>query len=516
MAAMPNRGALRRWNSSWLYLLLALVALGARLLPSPRTIDDAFITFRYARNLLAGSGLVYNAGEHVLGTTTPLYACLLAAIAGVTRSENYPWLALLVNSLADALTCLLLVDLGRRLSGRRAVGLLAGLLWAIAPMSVTFAIGGMETSVFILLLTATGLAYVRGQARLAAVLAGLLLLTRPDGALLVAPLVVDLVARRARERAFPLVEALLFLGSLAPWAIIATVYYGSPVPHSVAAKALAYRLEPEAALVRLIQHYGTPFFERDVLGEAWPLIGFVLYLALSLIGSLAALRRDSRAWPLALFPWLYLAAYSAANPLIFRWYLAPPLPFYLLFVLTGLSRLLEDLARAVRGTPRAVTPGLAIAGASMLLLSLNQWTWRPDHGPGRPAPKMAWHALELLYARIGQALAPGAGADTVVAAGDVGALGYYSGARILDTVGLISPEATDYYPLDPAMYVITYAIPPRLILDAQPDYVVLLEVYGRQGLLLDAGFLAAYALSDHIDTDIYGSAGLLVYRRTVP
>jgi len=140
---------------------------------------------------------------------------------------------------------------------------------------------------------------------------------------------------------------------------------------------------------------------------------------------------------------------------------------------------------------------------------------RPDHGPNRPAPEMAWHALELLYTRIGQGLA-GAGAQSVVAAGDVGALGYYSGARILDTVGLISPEATAYYPLDPALYVITYAIPPPLILDARPNYVVLLEVYGREGLLRDAGFLADYALAERIDTDIYGSDGLLVYRRAVP
>jgi hypothetical protein len=286
----------------------------------------------------------------------------------------------------------------------------------------------------------------------------------------------------------------------------------------VAAKALAYRLAPEAALVRLVQHYGTPFFEQDVFGDVWAPIGFVIYLVLSLVGSLGAVRRDSRAWPLALFPWLYLAAYAAANPLIFRWYLAPPLPFYLVFILTGLAKLLSDLAHAARGTrpEQASTRGVAIAGAAMLLLSLNQWTWRPDHGPSRPAPEMAWHALELYYARVGQALAPSAGAQTVVAAGDVGALGYYSDARILDTVGLISPEATAYYPIDPALYVITYAIPPRLILDAQPDYVVLLEVYGREGLLRDAGFLAEYALAERIDTDIYGSDGLLVYRRAVP
>ena len=118
-------------------LPLALLAVLARVLPTPRTIDDAFITFRYARNLLAGQGFVYNAGQRVLGTTTPLYTLLLAGLAGLTRSQNYPWLALLVNALMDAVTCLLLAALGENLSGRRVVGLGAALLWAVAPMSLT-------------------------------------------------------------------------------------------------------------------------------------------------------------------------------------------------------------------------------------------------------------------------------------------------------------------------------------------------------------------------------------------
>ncbi|MBK9749306.1 MAG: hypothetical protein IPO91_21350 [Chloroflexi bacterium] len=34
---------------------LLLVALVARIIPGPRTIDDAFITFRYSRNIVEGS-----------------------------------------------------------------------------------------------------------------------------------------------------------------------------------------------------------------------------------------------------------------------------------------------------------------------------------------------------------------------------------------------------------------------------------------------------------------------------
>ena len=40
--------------------------------------DDAFITFRYAQNLADGLGFVYNEGEQVLGTSTPMFTFVLA------------------------------------------------------------------------------------------------------------------------------------------------------------------------------------------------------------------------------------------------------------------------------------------------------------------------------------------------------------------------------------------------------------------------------------------------------
>jgi hypothetical protein len=490
--------------------MVAALALAARLLPTPRTIDDAYITFRYARNLLAGQGFVYNAGEQVLGTTTPLYTLLLAGLAGLTGWQHYPWLALLVNSLADSLTCLLLVALASRLvkgPAGRVAGLGAALLWAVSPMSVTFAVGGMETSVFILLLAGAGYFYLTQRLRLAALAGGLLLLTRPDGLLLGGLMASDHLLRAWRSRRPPLAEAGVLLASLAPWVIFAGAYFGSPVPHSVTAKVLAYRLEPEAGLVRLVQHYGTPFFEHEVLGRFWPLAGVALYLALGALGALAASRHNSRAWVLAAYPWLYFAVFAAANPLIFRWYLAPPLPFYFLFILIGLSHL---IGRLPRQPSRA---WLWLPVCVFFLLSLRAWTLRPDHGPQTPAPRMAWHRLELDYTQVGRELAMRTTPDTIVAAGDVGALGYYSNARILDTVGLISPEALDYYPLDPALYVINYAVPPDLVLDYAPDYLVVPEVYVRAGLLRERRFTDQYELAWRVDSDIYGSEGILVWQK---
>src|SRR5690606_26803493 len=140
--------------------LLMLLAIAARVLPGTRTIDDAFITFRYSRNLVEGQGFVYNPGVHTLGTTTPLFALILAAISAVTGGQDFQWYAIAVSALADAGTVALLYLLARRLIGNDWLAIFPAALWAVSPMSVTFAVGGMETSLNIFWMVAATWGYV--------------------------------------------------------------------------------------------------------------------------------------------------------------------------------------------------------------------------------------------------------------------------------------------------------------------------------------------------------------------
>lgn len=487
-------------------ILLVAAALAARLIPGPRTIDDSYITFRYARNLLAGEGFVYNPGERVQGTTTPLYTLIMAGLGAASGGTEapFPVLALAVNALADAGTALLLYRLGRR-AGAPLAGLGAGLAWSILPYSVTFAIGGLETSLYVLLLTGCAAAFVERRRTLTALLAALALLTRPDALILLGPLALDRLVRAVR-RPGPddRLRASEFAALLptAAWFVFAWLYFGSPVAHSVQAKLNAYQLPPEAALVRLLQHYATPFMENNWFGTGWIAAGLVLYPFLFLVGARRLYRQEPRLLAWLLYPWLYFAVFAVSNPLIFRWYLTPPLPAYLLVILAGLDELAGKL-RAGRFT--RLIPVLLVA------LLLGEWQLKPDHGPQRPAPAMAFIRLELLYRQAAELAGPQLSAGQTLAAGDVGVLGYYTRARILDTVGLNSPEALPYYPLDSRYYVINYALAPRLILDKQPDALIILEVYGRKGLLPDAQFQAEYRLAEKIPTDLYESDGMLIY-----
>ncbi len=503
--------------------LVAALAFGLRILPGPRTIDDAFITFRYARNLLEGNGPVFNPGERVLGTTTPLYMGLLAIVSlplGGAKAP-FPDIAMVVNALADALTCLLLIGIGRKLRFP-AAGWAAAILWAVSPMSVTFAVGGMETSVYILLLVS--IFYFRLQERLylMSFLAGLAYLCRPDALLLILPLWIELFFRLLQRNGLRpalrkiLLVSLPLLALLLVWFGFALAYYGTLLPQSMLAKSVAYRLDPKAGLIRLIQAYATPFFEEETFGTGILLFTAPLYLFLSAIGILAAekLQPGQGAAAGLAFPWVYFLAFSIADPLIFRWYLATPVPFLFLSIFIGVASILQ---LTTNGAPARIARWRAILFSAIalgcLLLSVRDWTFRSDHGPANPAPQMAYIRLELLYRRAAEDLQKRLLPGQVVAAGDVGVLGYFLDAPILDTIGLNSKQSVRYYPLPESMYVIVYAMPPNLILAAEPEYVVLLDVYGRNGLLIDPQFVNQYRVCAQYPTDIYGSQFLLVYCR---
>jgi len=403
----------------------------------------------------------------------------------------------------------------------------------MASYSVTFAIGGMETDLTIALLLATSYAHVTGRTRAMAIFSALALLARPDTAILLGLLWLDLVLagkggkgrKGGRGRWVPWQEGMLALGILAPWLIFGTLYFGSPLTSSVAAKSVTYRLSPWADLVRLIQHYSTPFFEDALLGARWRLAGSAVYLLLCALGGLRAIRRDRRMWPLLAYPYLYLAVFAIANPLLFRWYLSPPLPFYFLFILTGVGTLAQDIGRL--GTGKLVNWGtgnqstnlpiyqstIILFTAAALACTLNAWDLHSDHGPERPAPEMAWFKLELLYAQAADVVRARAAPGDTLCAGDIGVLGYRTDLHVLDTVGLVTPESRHYYPADPGIYIINYAIPADLMLALDPDYVVILEVYGRQGLLPDPRFQARYQRLEKIETDVYGSDGMLIFTR---
>lgn len=115
--------------------------------------DDAFISFRYARNLVEGHGLVFNPGERVEGYTNFLWVLELAAFwktLGLRPESVAPWLSVLctIGTLAPTVWWAAL------LPGLRRRGLMIWMALGLLCTSATFAVwtsgGGLETRQFTL------------------------------------------------------------------------------------------------------------------------------------------------------------------------------------------------------------------------------------------------------------------------------------------------------------------------------------------------------------------------------
>lgn len=148
-------------------------------------IEDAAISFTFARNLASGDGLVaYVGGERVEGYSNPLWTFLLAAfevvgVSGFTSSK-------LLAALFVALTVVFVVDAVRRVSDGVTAPLLTGALLALNPQLAIWGASGLENSLYNVLLAAGLWLFQRereqpGRWPLSALALAGLALTRPEG-----------------------------------------------------------------------------------------------------------------------------------------------------------------------------------------------------------------------------------------------------------------------------------------------------------------------------------------------
>src|SRR4030042_5326723 len=225
----PSLALRARWAQGFLFLIPAIFCWGLARHEPALLIDDAYITFRYAENLARGLGPVFNPGERGLGTTAPLWAGILAGAR--LLGFPIPSAALVLGQIFTAATCGLLAwILFRHVAAPLAV--LAGLGLALHPDAIFFANSGMETGLSMALVLGSLETALRRRFLAAGVLSGAAFLVRPGGALpfLRSGVLALLQGRKSLVR-FAIAAAVLVL----PWIIFAMVFYGSPIPQSIAA-----------------------------------------------------------------------------------------------------------------------------------------------------------------------------------------------------------------------------------------------------------------------------------------
>jgi len=247
-SALPSAGKLAPF-------VILILAIGLFVWHSSSTQflqDDSYITYRYARNVARGAGPVFNTSERVEGYTNFLWMMLLSALGvlGVPFATIIPLSQVLGVLCGIGVIVIFFFFVRRWSTGPPAVAPLATLFLAANGSFAYWCVSGMETGLFALLIAAAFFTYLSARTTGGFVgtsaLLGLAALTRPEGALFWAVVLLHFVVRRAlkdrrdalrptnvRDLALLLVPFLVLVAPLYIWQLS---YYGYFFPNTFYAK----------------------------------------------------------------------------------------------------------------------------------------------------------------------------------------------------------------------------------------------------------------------------------------
>ena len=446
-------------------LLLALAVLAVTLTFAAFTQhawEDYWITFRASRNLATGHGLVFTPGERLHTFTSPIGVLLPALCCWLTHNQSDQltlWLFRLISTTALAAGLVLFYSVLKTLQLRTISCWFILALIGLDSKIVDFSINGMETGllIFFLGLTVHGLLVEgpRPMLRLGVGWAGLMW-SRPDSFIYIAVLALGtflFLARKKTGKPFGswlklfLIAGLICTVLYLPWLLWAKSYYGSPVPHTIVAKAtnkppirladlLIFPLElSESSLVDVFM----PAYAG--LG-GWPQLLISACNALALVAALAwpvfILRPQTRLFSLACFLGnFYLTTILRYYP---PWYLPTAAIFGYLTLGMLFDELLGWASQLKQGGKLGFLPCLMKAFVVILVLGQLSLTLC-----------VAWQIKQQQrIIEIGERMQIGlwlhdhaASPHDTVMLEPLGYIGYYSGLKMYDFPGLASKEMVE-------------------------------------------------------------------------
>jgi hypothetical protein len=388
-------------------------------------LDDSWIHLTYARNLALRGEWAFLPGVPSAGSTSPLWSALLA-IGFLLRLAPYIWTYFIGGFLLFALAAFAEMSARRLLTSYRPRLPLIGLFFAF-EWRLTWAAGsGMETllhaslvTIFLILLTEQ-----TPRPLTLGLLAALAVWVRPDGLTLLGPAALTLALRS--KPASSLTRFFIGFGFLfGLYLLFNLTLSGNPFPNTFYAKQAEYAAWQSKPL---LEKFGLSFLQL-LTGPAIVLFpGAILWLVKSV---------RERDWgTLAGMVWFagYVLIYALRLPPYQHGrYLMPAMPILFLWSLLGLAKTFQKAAPSpMVGLMRMgwvavvalVTVGFVGLGARSYVLDV------------------AYIETEMVETAkwVDANLPP----EALIAAHDIGALGYFDHHELIDLAGLVSPDVIPF------------------------------------------------------------------------
>lgn len=392
-------------------------------------LDDSWIHQTYARNLAHNGEWAFRTGIPSAGSTSPLWSALLS-IGFLVNLSPYIWTYFLGVITLFALAVLCEWTVRKLISSYvpRApwVGIFIALEWHLvwAGMSgmETLLHGLIVTTVLALLMTNTHRYLTLG------LLTGLSAWVRPDGLTLLGPVLMTIlfVEEDMKARFTAILRYVIGFGALfGLYLLFNLAIGGTPMPNTFYAKQAEYA---SWQLLPITDRLGQMFLQLLVGPSLVLLPGIIGWLVKSIKG---------RMWgSLASFIWCvgYLGLYISRLPVYQHGrYIMPAMPIFFLFGLLAFAEFDKGktfaryhwVAQTLwRGSTAMLAFGFIFLGARSY------------------AQDVAVIESEMVV--TAKWVAENIPADALIAAHDIGALGYFDSHPLLDLAGLVSPEVIPF------------------------------------------------------------------------
>ncbi len=408
--------------------------------------DDAYIFFSYAKNIAQGNGYVFNPGEHINATTSPLYTVLIALVFFLFQSLPFitiPFVGHLIGAVSLLFLCYFLMKCFENETSSVVPSALP-LVLLCSPLLA----GGVGMETFLMLMTGVACLYlyIRERFILASLGCAIAVLARPDMLVLVGILFIHYLVRQRRLPSMKMV--LIFVSPIAAWMMFSLAYFGDFLPTTISAKLA----QTEGGLwgpgMIFFRGFTATFvwFSGHIPDDPSSRIfhhGFVYLFAFTILSGLAILVAKFRQWLLFRNPafqiivlWniLYLIAYGLVlKAPAYSWYYTPFALTLALLASLPFEGLHRVLATKIAGRQHAV-----LAGSFVPLIVIASFL------PSFTSYEFLRSKYDV-YKEAAQWLNTNAAPGSTVGAGDIGVLRFfYTQGNIICAGGLVTPPMIEH------------------------------------------------------------------------
>ncbi len=405
------------------FFLVVFLHTAAVICVSHETNDDAFISFRYARNLASGNGLVFNPGERVEGYTNFLWVMLIAV--------SYPFVDPLLASKGLGLICtiILLIHFSFFLFRLHKSACLFPIIFtALNTSLIIWSMRGLETNMFIMFMWlsyASAATATRNSDDRFFVFHGLMtalaVLTRPEGllAFMFLPIMIGINRKALLSRRI-VISAAAAASMIIPYLIWKQIYFGTVIPNTFYVKTGASIPVIWRGLAYIIQGWGIPESLLLILTFS----GLFFYKDRSL-----HVYRIHLALSLFVFIFMVYILAVGGDSLGPDRFLAPLIPFISAGAFLGILQICQRFNKSY-----------VLVLATMIGVTLALWNATPILDFYR-SPDIFSFEKEALHRGtiVGRCLAEHTSPDQSIATSIIGRIPYYSNLYTMDVFGLIDP-----------------------------------------------------------------------------